>query len=337
MERSERLDRVGDRALGDEALGDEAPGRPVVRCDGLQRRYGARVAVDGVSFEVASGETYGLLGPNGAGKTTTIKMICGLVTPDEGTVTIAGRPQGPSRTDTKALVGYVPQEVALYPDLTARENLRFFGRLQRRRGQRLDRRIDEVLELVDLADRADDRVEAFSGGMARRLNIAVALPHEPKVLILAEPTVGVDAQSRHAILAQIQELQRSGLAVLYTTHYMEEAQALCDRIGIMDAGRLVAEGTHRELVATVAERDRIVLAVRGDLDELSGRLGALDGIEGAVVADGHIQLIAADAASLLPTVIDQASAAGSPVTHVEIDEPDLEAVFLHLTGTSLRE
>ena len=310
---------------------------PVVACEHLTRRFGDRTAVDDVSFTVARGETYGLLGPNGAGKTTTIKLICGLLAADAGTVTIAGLTQSPTRTDAKALVGYVPQDVALYPDLSARENLRFFGRLFHLRGKALAARVDEVLDLVGLADRGDDRVEAYSGGMARRLNIAAGLLNEPTLLVLDEPTVGVDPQSRHAILESVTRFGHSGMAVIYTTHYMEEAQRLCDRIGIMDGGRLVAEGTQRELVSLVAERDRVVLSGRGDLAPLRDLVAGLDGVEGASVVDGKVEVLTTDAHSLLPAALAAAAAAGVAVSAVEVVEPDLEAVFLHLTGAALRE
>ena len=312
-------------------------GGAVLRCDHLTRRFGERTAVDDVSFEVAPGETYGLLGPNGAGKTTTIRMVCGLLHRHGGSITIAGRPQSERATDAKALVGYVPQDVALYPDLTASENLRFFGRLYRLRGRELARRVDEVLELVGLGDRGGDRVESFSGGMRRRLNIGAGLLQRPTLLVLDEPTVGVDPQSRHAILESVQSFGGSGMAILYTTHYMEEAQHLCDRIGIMDRGRLVAEGTHRELVSQVAEHDRIALAATGDLESLRGRLGTMAGVLGATVAAGQVHLLAQDARRLLPSVLEAAGDAGVTVNSVEVVEPDLEAVFLHLTGTALRE
>ena len=209
----------------------------------LSRRFGSRLAVDDVSFQVAPGETYGLLGPNGAGKTTTIRVVCGLLAADGGEVSVSGMPVSTSTRRAKAQIGYVPQDVSLYPDLTARENLSFFGRLYRLSSKTLRERVDEVLDLIDLTDRGDDRVESFSGGMKRRLNIGASLLHRPRLLVLDEPTVGVDPQSRHAILESIQTLGSAGLAVLYTTHYMEEAERLCDRIGIIDHGHLIAEGT----------------------------------------------------------------------------------------------
>jgi ABC-2 type transport system ATP-binding protein len=313
------------------------PGDPLLRCSHLSRSFGDRLAVDDVSFQIARGETYGLLGPNGAGKTTTIRMVCGLLRKDAGEVTLAGARIDETTHSARARIGYVPQEVALYPDLTARENLRFFGRLYRLTGRSLAERIDETLALVDLADRADDRVESYSGGMRRRLNIGAALLHRPALLVLDEPTVGVDPQSRHAILESIQAFGSQGPAVLYTTHYMEEAERICDRVGIMDKGRLVAEGSRRDLVALVAERDRIELVANGDLPRFAAAVQKIDGVEGADVSDGQVHLVARDGRSLLPRVLDLAEPSGASVSSVEVVEPDLEAVFLHLTGTALRE
>ena len=308
----------------------------LLRCDGLRKCFGERVAVDEVSFSVAPGEIYGLLGPNGAGKTSTIKMVCGLLRPDAGTVTVDGR-DAERDLEVHALVGYVPQDIALYPDLTARENLAFLGRLYRLRGAVLDERVGEALELTGLAERAGERVDTFSGGMKRRLNIAAGLLHHPLLLVLDEPTVGVDPQSRHAILERVEALGRGGMAVLYTTHYMEEAERLCDRVGIIDHGRLVAEGTRRELVARLGERDRIELGADGDLERLAAACRAVDGVEEAAVAEGGVQLVTTDGRRILPAVLEAAERAGVPVRSVDVVEPDLEAVFLHLTGTALRE
>ncbi|HEU5471403.1 MAG TPA: ABC transporter ATP-binding protein [Actinophytocola sp.] len=310
----------------------------VLECSGLTRRFGGRVAVDGVSLRIAPGETYGLLGPNGAGKTTVIRMVCGLLRPDAGTVVVAGRTMSAAGgLRARELIGYVPQEVALYPDLTARENLRFFGRMYRLRGARLNRRVEAVLELVDLTERAGERVESFSGGMRRRLNIGAGLLHEPTLLVLDEPTVGVDPQSRHAILESIQRFGRSGMAVLYTTHYMEEAERLCDRVGIIDHGRLIAEGTHGELVAQVAERDTIKLVATGDLATFAVACRDLAGVHGADTTDGEVHLLADFGRRLLPAVLELADRRGVTVRSVQVIEPDLESVFLHLTGTALRE
>ncbi|HSG85824.1 MAG TPA: ABC transporter ATP-binding protein [Candidatus Limnocylindrales bacterium] len=303
----------------------------------LRKRYGERLAVDGVSFHIKVGETYGLLGPNGAGKTTTISMICGLLRRDGGEVVVDGRPVDIGATEAKAVIGYVPQDLALYPDLTARENLRFFGRLQRLSGRDLSGRVDEVLDLIGLADRANDRVDSFSGGMKRRLNIGIGLLHRPKLLVLDEPTVGVDPQSRNAILTSVDELGREGLAILYTTHYMEEAERLCDRIGIIDQGRIIAEGTRRELVGLIGERDRLNLVAGGSLGPATEALGRLERVDEATWADGRIELVVSEARTLLPLVLEVAAATGAEVRSVEIVEPDLEAVFLHLTGKALRD
>lgn len=320
--------------------GDQTGTDKLLACSRLIRRFGERTAVDDVSFSVAPGETYGLIGPNGAGKTTTIRMVCGLLRADGGSVRIAGSPVGTAADPAKGMIGYVPQDIALYPDLTVRENLRFFGRLYRLRGKALERRVDRVLELVDLAARARDRVDNLSGGMRRRLNIGAALVHSPSLLVLDEPTVGVDPQSRHAILGSVRRFGDEGMAILYTTHYMEEAERLCDRIGIIDHGRMIAEGTQRELVALVAERDRVLLTASGDLGKYAAACRDLDRVDGADVGGEHGDTVSAvvhDARSLLPELLDLAHRFEVHVRGVEIVEPDLEAVFLHLTGTALRE
>ena len=309
----------------------------VLSCSGLRKRYGERLAVDGVGFVIEAGECYGLLGPNGAGKTTTISMICGLLDADTGEVTVAGRRVTPKSTKARHAIGYVPQDIALYPDLSARENLAFFGRLYGLGGARLTDRISIALEAVGLADRADDKVDSYSGGMKRRANIAAGLVHEPKLLVLDEPTVGVDPQSRNAILETVSGLIGQGLAVLYTTHYMEEAERLCDRVGIIDEGHLVAEGTRRELTARVGERDRLRLAATGDLDLLAKVCLAREGILEASAGDGAVELLADDGRRRLVAVIQAADEAGVAIDNIEVIEPDLEAVFLHLTGKALRD
>jgi ABC-2 type transport system ATP-binding protein len=308
----------------------------VLECSGLKKSFGSRVAVDGVGFCIAGGEVYGLLGPNGAGKTTTMKMVCGLLTPDAGTITIAGKPAIGS-LEVKRFIGYVPQDVALYPDLTARENLEFLGRLHGIGGKLLAERVEEALSLTDLTDRRNDRLDSFSGGMKRRLNIAAGLLNHPKLLILDEPTVGVDPQSRHAILERVHEFGRQGLAVVYTTHYMEEAERVCTRVGIIDRGRLIAEGTRRELVSRLGAHDRIDLTATGDVEKLAEVSRSIPGVTSAAVADHAVHLIAADGRHLLPALLEAAEAVQINVTSVDVVEPDLEAVFLHLTGTALRE
>jgi ABC-2 type transport system ATP-binding protein len=309
----------------------------VLRCENLTRRFGDRVAVDGLSLTIAAGETYGLLGPNGAGKTTTIRMVCGLLHRDSGSVHIGDLEVTERALAAKARIGYVPQDVALYPDLTARENMEFIGRLYRLRGKTLRARVDDVLALVGLAERGNDRVESFSGGMRRRLNIAGGLLHRPTLLVLDEPTVGVDPQSRHAILESVRSLGASGMAILYTTHYMEEADRVCDRVGIIDHGKLIAEGTRRELISRLEEHDRIELAATGNLEAFVQASRSIDGVDGATISDHHVQLLARDGRRLLASVLEAAEHSGAVVNSVELVEPDLEAVFLHLTGTALRE
>ena len=301
------------------------------------KRFGDRLAVDDVGFEIGRGECYGLLGPNGAGKTTTISMLCGLLERDGGDVVVDGARIDTHTVAARGAIGYVPQEIALYDAQSARENLRFFGRLYGLTGVRLSERVEASLDAVGLRDRGDEKIDAYSGGMRRRANIAVGLLHEPKLLVLDEPTVGVDPQSRNAILETIAELVGGGLAVLYTTHYMEEAERLCDRVGIMDAGRLVAEGTRRELTAAVGQHDRLVLAVTGDVEELAKRCRAIAGVTDAVATATGVEVLAQDGRRLLARIVEAAEAAGTVLGAVEVVEPDLEAVFLHLTGKALRD
>ncbi|GIG56148.1 putative ABC transporter ATP-binding protein YfiL [Longispora fulva] len=309
----------------------------VLRCDGLRKRFGDLVAVDDLSFTITEGETYGLLGPNGAGKTTSISMMVGVLARDAGAVTIDGEPVDVHRTAVKRLIGYVPQQMALYPDLTAAENLRFFGRLYGLSGAALRQRVAEVLDVVGLADRAKERVFKFSGGMARRLHIGAGLLHRPRLLVLDEPTAGVDPQSRNAILDSVQQLAGTGVAVLYTTHYIEEAERLCDRVGIIDGGRLRAEGTRRELITMVGGHDEVRLGVDGDLAAITKALAMLPGVSHVDAKDSGIQLLAIEAGSLLPDILGAAGRAGAVIRSVEVTEPNLEAVFLHLTGKALRD
>ena len=309
----------------------------VLDCVDVHKRFGEVEAVRGVSFQIAEGETYGLLGPNGAGKTTTISMVCGLLEPDSGEVFVAGRRLTSRSVEEKAAIGYVPQELAIYPDLSARENLQFFARLYGLRPDDVRARVDEVLKVVGLGDRASEQTRSFSGGMQRRLNIGIGLLHRPRLLILDEPTVGVDPQSRNAILESVEKLSSEGMAVLYTTHYMEEAERLCDRIGIVDLGELRAEGTRAELVSLVGEHDRVSLEGTGDLGAAAKASLMLPEVRAASVQDGGIELIVDRARSVLPELLRTSADAGAAVGSVEVIEPDLEAVFLHLTGKALRD
>ncbi|NAS20992.1 ATP-binding cassette domain-containing protein [Herbidospora sp. NEAU-GS84] len=306
-------------------------------CANLSKSYGGVVAVRDVGFTIAPGEAYGLLGPNGAGKTTTISMLVGLLKPDTGTVVVGGADLSADPMAAKAKIGYVPQEIALYPDLTGRENLRFFCRLFGLPRKAVRARVEEVLDLVGLADRADAKLDTYSGGMKRRINIGAALLHRPELLILDEPTVGVDPQSRKSILDGLERLVADGMALLYTSHYMEEVERVCDRIAIVDHGSIVAEGTRHELVALVGGADRIELTLDGDVDTALAKLRGLGGVTEAVrTAAGSVRLIAEGGRYLLPSVISTVDGIAA-VTAVEVVEPDLEATFLHLTGNTLRD
>lgn len=317
--------------------GPSATGGDVLVVTDLVRRFGDLVAVDGVSFRIAPGETYGLLGPNGAGKTTTISVVAGLIAADAGGVTLMGRPVGPRHTDVKRHVGLVPQDLAIYPELSGRENLVFFGRLQGMGGKELARRVDEVLEIVGLSDRAKDPCKEYSGGMKRRLNIGVGLLHRPTLLILDEPTVGVDPQSRNAILESVEALSVEGMAVLYTTHYMEEAERLCDRIAIVDSGRIQAEGTRDELIRLTGELDQVRLLGGGDVAGAAEAVRALAAVEHAD-ADRHSLLLAVrQAPTAVASIVTAATSAGMTLDDVEISRPNLESVFLRLTGRALRD
>jgi linearmycin/streptolysin S transport system ATP-binding protein len=310
---------------------------PVLHCEGLKKRFGDRQAVDGVGFDIRPGETYGLLGPNGAGKTTTISMICGILARDAGEVLVDGERLDVGTTRAKRLVGIVPQDLAIYPDLTARENLDYFGRFYGLRGAALKQRIREVLDVVQLTERERDRTAGYSGGMKRRLNIAIGLLHNPRLLVLDEPTVGVDPQSRNAILSSVEALGQEGIGILYTTHYMEEAERLCDRVGIVDQGRIIAEGTRPELVKLVGQTDKVSLGAAGNLHAASEAMRRVEGVREVTSHEGGLEVIVPDASTTLPALLAAAAAAGVSVRSVEVVEPDLEAVFLHLTGKALRD
>lgn len=310
--------------------------KTVLRCEGLVRRFGDRTAVDDVSFEIGTGETYGLLGPNGSGKTTTISMLSGILTSDAGTVEVVGQRMTPSSVDAKRAIGLVPQEIALYQDLSAAENLRFFGRLQGLSGKALNARIDDVLDVVVLRDRANDRIQDFSGGMKRRVNIAVGLLHEPQLLVLDEPTVGVDPQSRNQILASVENLGHEGLAVLYTTHYMEEAERLCDRIGILDKGSMIAEGTQAELVTRIGENDLIIIEGQHDAAVL-GWCREVVAVVGAEQTGRGVEVTSTNGTATIGPLLAAFDEHGVDVPGLQLREPNLEAVFLELTGRALRD
>ncbi len=303
----------------------------------LHRSFGELHAVQGVSFNVESGEIFGLLGPNGAGKTTTISMLCTLLRPDEGDALIMGHSIRSDPMGAKSVLGVVPQEIALYEDLSARENLTFWGKMYGLRGAALRKRVDEVLALIGLSDRAGGRVGTFSGGMKRRVNIGVALLHKPQVIYMDEPTVGIDPQSRRNILDSVIALKDQGMTVLYTTHYMEEAQELCNHIGIMDHGQVIACGTHEELVQLVGQQARIDVTLNVEAGRVLEPWRAVEGVSRVSVEEDRVTVLAADSNLVLPRLFESATRLGARITSVDILEPNLEAVFLHLTGRALRD
>jgi ABC-2 type transport system ATP-binding protein len=303
----------------------------------LQKCFDAFTAVRKVDFEVQQGEIFSLLGPNGAGKSTTISMLSCLLEPSGGEAYVMGHSVTKEAQAVKRAIGVVPQDIALYGDLSARENLSFWGKMYGLRGNALAKRVDEVLEIIRLTDRQKDRVDKFSGGMKRRVNIGVALMHKPAVIIMDEPTVGIDPQSRRHILDNIKELNSQGMTVLYTTHYMEEAQELSDHIAIMDQGEIIACGTHTELVRMVGELDRIELTINVDSENVIADWQATAGVHRVSAEDGHLTILAEDSNLILPHLFESATQAKVRITSVDIQEPNLEAVFLHLTGKALRE
>jgi ABC-2 type transport system ATP-binding protein len=264
-------------------------------------------------------------------------MLSCLLQPSGGDACVMGHSIVKEAQAVKAAIGIVPQDIALYGDLSARENLSFWGKMYGLRGNALTKRVDEVLEIIGLVERQKDRVDKFSGGMKRRVNIGVALIHKPTVIIMDEPTVGIDPQSRRHILDNIKELNAQGMTVLYTTHYMEEAQELSDHIAIMDQGEIIACGTHAELVKMVGELDRIDLTINTESEKVIADWQATVGVRQVSAEDGHLIILAEDSNRILPCLFESATRGGVRIASVDIQEPNLEAVFLHLTGKALRE
>ena len=310
---------------------------PAIEVLDLQKSFGENHAVQGVSFEVTQGEIFSLLGPNGAGKTTTISMLSCLLRPNDGDARIMGHSIRSDQVGVKSVLGVVPQEIALYEDLTARENLSFWGKMYGLRGSKLKSRVDEVLDVIGLRDRAGDRVGKYSGGMKRRVNIGVALLHKPKVIYMDEPTVGIDPQSRRNILDSVVKLKDEGMTVLYTTHYMEEAQELSDHIGIMDHGKLIACGTGEELVKLVGQQTRIDLTLNADGANVMNLWQGIEGVSRVSAEEGVVTVLVTDSNLVLPHLFEAAARLSIRITSVDIREPNLEAVFLHLTGRALRD
>jgi ABC-2 type transport system ATP-binding protein len=304
----------------------------------LVKRFGEKEAVRSISFAVERGESYGLLGPNGAGKSTTISMICGLLTPNEGEITVGGIDALKNTTAAKQVMGVVPQDIALYPTLSARENLVFWGEMYGLKGKELRTRVDEALEIVSLSDRQKDRINTYSGGMKRRINIAASLLHRPQLLIMDEPTVGIDPQSRNNILETVRSLNtEKQMTVVYTSHYMEEVEFLCNRVGIIDHGRLIAQGTLDEVRRLAGEETSIKLRIQSPTEQMAASLQAIPGVQNVRREENALVALVLNAAETLAPVMAAMNATGRKVQGVEIEEPNLEAVFLHLTGRALRD
>ena len=312
---------------------------PILQVQNLVKKYGSFTAVNGISFDIQKGEIFSLLGPNGAGKTTTISILSTLYAPTSGDATISSYSVTKNPMAVKQVIGVVPQDIALYEDLTARENLIFWGQMYGLSGKGLASRVDEVLEQIGLTDKAKNRVKTYSGGMKRRVNIGVGLLHKPRLLFMDEPTVGIDPQSRRAILDTVKDLNKQGMTLLYTTHYMEEAEELSDRVGIIDHGELIALGTQKELTQQVGETETLILHV-GESDDPEALANSLKGVKDVLeanAADHKVSVITPDAEEVLAAVVSKANERGIKIRSIDIREPNLEAVFLHLTGRALRD
>ena len=308
----------------------------IIVVEDLVKRYNGFAAVDGVSFDIKRGEIFGLLGPNGAGKSTIISILCCLLKATSGRVVIDGFDIGRNANNIKKIIGVVPQEISLYHTLTARENLRFYGRIYGLSGKTLKNRIEALLEMVGLTDRADDLLEGYSGGMKRRINIAVALLHNPRILFLDEPSTGVDPQSRKRIYDTIQDLNRQGTTVLLTTHQMEDAEKLCHRIAIVDKGKLIALDTLEGLLTLVGESD-IIQAMAKEIPPASVEsIRQIDEVQKVSMDGGSMTIQLVRGRESLAGIVDRLISGGTKVESISIKEPDLETLFLHLTGTKLR-
>jgi linearmycin/streptolysin S transport system ATP-binding protein len=307
----------------------------MIEVEQLRKQYGDFTAVHDVSFTARPGEIFGLLGPNGAGKTTTIGCISSLLAPTGGQIRVMGHDVVKDGIEARRSMGVVPQEIALYDDLSANENLSYWGGAQGLRGAPLRERIHEVLELTGLLDRAKEPIKRFSGGMKRRLNFACGIVHQPKVLLLDEPTVGVDPQSRVRLLELVRDQARAGACVLYTTHYMEEAETLCDRLAIVDHGNVIAQGTLKELRALLGERDVLRLTGTFHPEQVRAALEHLEGVEVIHADEAQLSLSMSDASHRLPLIF--AALNGSELRGTTLTQPSLESLFIKLTGSELRE
>jgi ABC-2 type transport system ATP-binding protein len=303
----------------------------------LHKSFGELKAVQGVSFNVEKGEIFSLLGPNGAGKTTTISMLSCLLHPDGGDAFILGHSIKKDQMGVRAVLGVVPQEIALYEDMSARENLTFWGKMYGLRGAPLKKRVNEILDVIGLADRDKEFIKKYSGGMKRRVNIGIALLHKPQVIFMDEPTVGIDPQSRRSILDSVLKLKDEGTTILYTTHYMEEAQELSDHIAIMDNGKVIASGTHAELVKIIGATDRITVTINDESAKVLDAWKTVRGVLKVSAEDGTLVILADDSNRVLPRLFESAAVKNVRINSVAVQAPDLETVFLHLTGRALRD
>ena len=303
----------------------------------LIKRYDRNIAVDNINLKIEDGEIFGLLGPNGAGKSTTINMLCGLIDPTSGEIIIDGLKISKKNTEYKRNLGLVPQQIAIYENLSAEENIQFFGKLAGLKGSLLKERVTESLEFVGLLDKRKSVPKSFSGGMKRRLNIACAIMHHPKIIIMDEPTVGIDPQSRNHILQAIKKLNSMGSTIIYTSHYMEEIEALCSRIAIMDHGKLIAEGTTTELKNQVSSNEKIKINVRDVNYNSIEEIKAIKGVTAVDYSASSLQIITKHAQSLLQDILFILSKNQNTIIGLELLEPDLETVFLTLTGRKLRD
>ncbi len=303
----------------------------------LKKAYGGLKAVDGVGFTVEQGEIVGLLGPNGAGKSTTISMISTLLKPDSGEILYKGHDIVRHPKHIQRELGIVPQEIALYPTLSGYDNLKFWGQAYGLTGKRLRQRIDQVSEIIGIDTRLKDKVEKYSGGMKRRINIGAALLHEPKLLIMDEPTVGIDPQSRNHILDTVLELNKLGMTIIYTSHYMEEVEYLCRNIHIMDSGKIIASGTQDDLIDIIDGERKIVIQVSAVTDTFIEALSKVENIDRISSTQNSVSLFTKNGKNIVREALDIAGRLNVGIDSLEIVRPNLESVFLHLTGKALRD
>jgi len=309
----------------------------IVEVKNLSKNYNGQLAVDDISFDVKEGEIFGLLGPNGAGKSTTISMLSCLLEPTSGDAFVDGKSVRKDPMGVKRVIGLIPQEIALYPTLSAKENLYFWGKMYGISGSLIKKRVKEILEIVGLTDRAKDRIDTYSGGMKRRINIAAGLIHRPKVIMLDEPTVGIDPQTRINILETVINLNKLGMTIIYTSHYMEEVEMLCNRIAIMDEGKIIAMGMKNELRLLVGGKDTIRIDATNIHPKTSESLNLIDDVDRIKIKEDQIEILSDYGRRVLSSVISKLNELDVKINSVKVQEPDLESVFIHLTGRSLRE